>query len=208
MRYGTAVRRLRTIAERCDRASRIWDEPVLVGGYAFGDVLDGAADLPFVQVALVLDCPAEEVTWRAMPPHGAGIAGLLDLEKAPVEWFWRPAVWPVWNHLIRGPVRFWSPTGPDEYVLDCLEQRRFADLPRLVPTGEDELAQLLVEFDAALAHLRDVDERYWDRGVAGRAQGSGLVSRGSPLARGARVPGPSRRGRSPSGGAGRLSGHG
>lgn len=55
MRYATAVRRLRTIAESCDRARRLWDEPVLAGGYVFGDVLDGPADLPRVQVALV--CP-------------------------------------------------------------------------------------------------------------------------------------------------------
>jgi len=173
MRYATAVRRLRTIAESCDRASRLWDQPVLAGGYVFGDVLDGAADLPVVQVAFVLDCPVEEVTWLALPPHSAGIADLLDLEKAPVEWFWRPAVWPVWNHLIRGPVRFWSPAGPDEHVLDCLEQRRFDGLPWLVPTTEDELAQLQVELDAAFAHLRDVDERYWDRDWRAAHKGMG-----------------------------------
>ncbi len=163
MRYPTAVRRLRTIAEACDRPNRIWDEPVLVGAYAFGDVLDGAEDIPRVQVAFVLDRPAEEVTWWAEPPHGPGIAALLDIEKAPVEWFWRPAVWPVWNHVIRGPVRFWSTAGPDEGVLGALEQRRIAELRRLVPSMEEELAQLETELDACLTHLREVDDRYFDR---------------------------------------------
>jgi hypothetical protein len=114
MRYDTAVRRLRTIAESCERPNRLTDTPILVAAYVFGDVLDGRAELPRVQVALVIDAPPEEVTWFAEPPVGVGIVSLLDLEKAPVEWYWRPLVWPVWNHAIRGPVRFWSVAGPDE----------------------------------------------------------------------------------------------
>jgi hypothetical protein len=75
MRHVTAVRRLHAIAESCDRASGLWDEPMLAGAYAFGEVLDGAADLPVVQVALVLECPAEDVTWLALPPHSARPGG-------------------------------------------------------------------------------------------------------------------------------------
>jgi hypothetical protein len=33
------------------------------------------------RVAFVLECPAEDVTWLALPPHSAGIADLLDLDK-------------------------------------------------------------------------------------------------------------------------------
>jgi hypothetical protein len=42
MRHGTAVGRLRTVADRCQQAVELWvldDEPLLVGPYAFGDVL-------------------------------------------------------------------------------------------------------------------------------------------------------------------------
>jgi len=163
MRYDTAVRRLRIIADSCERPNRLADPPVLVAAYVFGDVLDAPADLPRVQVAFVIDCPPEEVTWFAEPPVGTGIVSLLDLEKAPVEWYWRPLVWPVWNHAIRGPVRFWSVAGPDEDVLEALGQRRFADLHRLVPTADEELAQLEVELEASLAHLGRVVEGYWDR---------------------------------------------
>jgi hypothetical protein len=172
MRYDTAVRRLRTIAESCERPNRLTDTPVLVAAYVFGDVLDAPAELPRVQVAFVIDCPPEEVTWFAEPPVGAGIVSLLDLEKAPVEWYWRPLVWPVWNHAIRGPVRFWSVAGPDEEVLEALGQRRFADLHRLVPTVDEELTQLEVELEASLTHLGRVVEGYWDR--EWRAEHKGL----------------------------------
>lgn len=163
MRYETAVRRLRTIAESCERPNRLTDTPILVAAYVFGDLLDGRTELPRVQVAFVIDCPPEEVTWFAEPSVGVGIVSLLDLEKAPVEWYWRPLLWPVWNHAIRGPVRFWSVAGPDEEVLEALGQRRFADLHRLVPTAGEELAQLEVELEASLTHLRRVVEGYWDR---------------------------------------------
>jgi len=163
MRYDTAVRRLRIIAESCKRPNRLTDTPVLVAAYVFGDVLDGPAELPRVQVAFLIDAPPEEVTWFAEPQVGVGIVSLLDLEKAPVEWHWRPLVWPVWNHAIRGPVRFWSVAGPDEEVLEALGQRRFAGLRRLVPTAGEELAQLEVELEASLTHLGRVVERYWDR---------------------------------------------
>jgi hypothetical protein len=68
MRYGRAVQRLEMVAERCQRVSGLWDEaPPLIGAYAFGDVLDGPDQLDAVQVALVLNHPAEELTWCARP---------------------------------------------------------------------------------------------------------------------------------------------
>src|SRR5260370_15717706 len=88
------------------------------------------------------------------------------------------------------PVRFWSPAGPDEHVLGCLEQRRFAGLPRLVPTPENELAQLQVELDAAFAHLRDVDERYWDRDWRAAHKGMGPYPPHPPCPAGHGVPDP------------------
>ncbi len=83
----------------------------------------------------MIDRSPEEVTWFAEPPVGAGIVYLLELKKGPVTWFWRPLVWPFWNHVIQGPVRFWSVAGPDEQVLDALERRGLADLRRLVATA-------------------------------------------------------------------------
>jgi hypothetical protein len=57
MRHETAVRRLRTVADRCQQISGLWDdEPFLVGAYAFGGVLDTNTDLGVVQIAFVLTC--------------------------------------------------------------------------------------------------------------------------------------------------------
>lgn len=78
VRRDTAVRRLATIAGNCQRASGLWDdgEPVLVAAYAFGDLLDGAAELAVVQVAFVLNLPADELTWCAEPGSCTSLAHL------------------------------------------------------------------------------------------------------------------------------------
>ena len=63
----------------------------------------------------------------------------------------------------RGPVRVWSVDGgPDEQALAALEARDFGSLNRLVPDPVDERLQLRDDLDAALAHLREVRDRYWD----------------------------------------------
>ena len=116
MRYRAAVARLKTIAERCGQVASLWrvDDPVLRAAYAFGDVLDQPrADLPVVQVAFVLDLPADELTWGVEPQSCCGLPHLLEVEKVPVEWYWRPAAWPVSNHVIRRPLRIWSAEGSD-----------------------------------------------------------------------------------------------
>lgn len=86
MRHETAVRRLRTIADRCEQASGVWDERFLLGAHAFGTVLQSRSDLDIVQVAFVLDLPPDDLTWQALPPSCVGLARLLDLDKTPVEW--------------------------------------------------------------------------------------------------------------------------
>lgn len=88
VRHRTAVGRLRTIAERCQQVSGLWEdrEPPLRAAYAFGAVLDGTGDLDVVQVAFVLDDPpAEELTWFARPTSCSSLPYLLEIEKAPVE---------------------------------------------------------------------------------------------------------------------------
>ncbi|HEV8172712.1 MAG TPA: hypothetical protein VGP91_03590, partial [Actinoplanes sp.] len=63
-----AVRRLRIVTERCQMAVGLWDdEPFLIGAYAFGTVLEPRADVPVVQMAFVLNLPADELTWCAQP---------------------------------------------------------------------------------------------------------------------------------------------
>ncbi len=125
MRYGRAVQRLEMIAERCQRVSGLWDEaPQLIGAYAFGHVL-GPGQLDAVQVALVLNHPAEELTWCARPTSCSG----KDRISAGVEERPGPARWTGWAR------RSWERSTPTAFRLpqqhvpryetfDLLDERR------------------------------------------------------------------------------------
>jgi hypothetical protein len=164
MRYGRAVAKLRLLAAACDEVKN-WppEEPLLREAYVFGDVLTGADPLEDVQVALVLNLPPEEVAWETEPNGTMWLADRLRLSKGGFLYFWRSYLDPVWNHYIRGPVRFWSHDGPDEAVLTALSDRRFGDLMRLIPNPDVERGQVAAELDVALRHLRSVHSAYWDR---------------------------------------------
>jgi hypothetical protein len=175
VRHETAVRRLRIIAERCRRASGLWDdEPFLVGAYAFGHVLESRADVRTVQIAFVLNLPADELTWCAQPQSCIGLPHLLEIDKAPVEWYWRPVVWPVANHLIHRPLRVWSLDGPDTIALDALERGEAEDLRMPAPTAAQQHEQLTAELAASLAHLRRVEADFWERDWRSAHRGSGV----------------------------------
>jgi hypothetical protein len=164
MRHETAVRRLRTIAARCEQASGLWDdEPFLVGAYAFGAVLDARLDVETVQVAFVLNLPPDELTWCAQPQSGVGLPHLLEIDKAPVEWYWRPALWPVSNHLIDRPLRIWSIDAPDTIALDALGRGDVEPLRLPASTEAEVREQLMEELAASLAHLQRVEAGYWER---------------------------------------------
>jgi hypothetical protein len=175
MHYETAVRRLRTIADRCQQASGLWDdEPFLVGAYAFGAVLDARPDVAVVQMAFTLNLPLDDLTWWAQPQSCAGLPTLLEIDKAPVEWYWRPALWPVSNHFIHRPLRIWSLGGPDTTALDALERRDAESLRLPAATDADAGEQLTVELDASLAHLRRTEAGYWKRDWRGAHRGAGV----------------------------------
>ncbi len=175
MRHETAVRRLRTIAARCQQASGLWDhEPFLVGAYAFGAVLDARLDVETVPVAFVLNLPPDELTWCAQPQSGVGLPHLLKIDKAPVEWYWRPALWPVSNHLIDRQLRIWSIDGPDTIALDAFE-RGDAEPLRLPASTEAEVReQLMEELAASLAHPQRVEAGYRERNWRHTHRGAGI----------------------------------
>ncbi len=164
MRYSTAVRRLRSVAEGLSAVDRV-DALEVIDAYVFGGLLDGPESLDVVSVAFVVDLPVEEVPWRARSAALEALASLMRLDKVPVERVWRPADWPVWNHVIVGAVRFWSRAdGIDEDVMALLTQQRFGDLTGVGPPNRERyLEQLRVERDASRRHLHHVLDRYHDR---------------------------------------------
>jgi hypothetical protein len=179
VRHQTAVRRLRTVAERCQRASGLWDDepfPLAAYAYAFGSVLESVADVDVVDLAFVLNLPADELSWFAEPQSLIGLPSLLEIDKAPVRWFWRPSVWPVANHLIHRPLRVWSLDGPDETALDALERGQAEHLRTPAPTAEQQREQLGVELAASLSHLRSVEAGFSERDWRSAHRGSGIYT--------------------------------
>jgi hypothetical protein len=174
VRYRRAVEKLQELARACERV-KDWppEDPFLVSAYVFGDALDGADPLEAVQVAVAVNLPPEEVPWGSSP-HGTGwLADQLRLSKGGFEYWWRSHLDPAWNHYIRGPVRFWSHDGPDEAVLAALAERRLAGLPRLEPSPDMAREQLAGDLDAALRHLRQVRDCYWEHDWRKEHRGSG-----------------------------------
>jgi hypothetical protein len=164
MRYMRAVQKLRLLAEECQRVGH-WppeEEPFLVSMYAFGDVLEGADPLEAVQVVGVIRVMPEEAPWGSEPVGTAWLTDILPLNKGGYQCWWRSYLDPVWNHYIRSPVRIWSQDGPDTETLDALAERRFSDLRRLTASPVDERLQARDDLDAALRHLRQVHDSYWD----------------------------------------------
>ena len=155
MRYRRAIEKLQALAEACESV-KDWPpgDPFLLEAYVFGDVLQGADPLEYVEVVLVLNLPPQEVVWESSPHGTMWLADRLRLSKGGFAYWWRSHLDPVSNHHIHAPVRFWSQEGPDEGVLRALAERRFDDLPRRTPPPPAQREQLAAELEAALSHLR------------------------------------------------------
>jgi hypothetical protein len=174
MRYRRAVEKLRELADACQWTTRLpVEEPFLCEGYVFGEILDGVDPIERIQVALTLNMTPEEVPWCSQPRGTAWLVDSLRLDKGGFAVWWRSRHGPVWNHVIHEPVRFWSLDGTDEAVLDALRDRRFADLPRLTASPAELRRHTEVELDRALAQLRAVNEKYWDRDWRNEHRGGG-----------------------------------
>ncbi len=178
VRHVTAVRRLRTIAERCQRVCGLWEESAgLLAVHAFGAVLDPPLEdrtLEVVQVALVVAASPDRVTWCARPPEFAGLAYVLDLEKAPVDWYFRPAGGPPDNHVIVRPLLIWDRgSGVQEQALTALASGRAGELRAPAPGPVRLRQQLAEELEASRTHLQLVRDGYWQRGWRSDHHGAG-----------------------------------
>lgn len=174
MHHTTAVRQLRAIADSCGRAATLFPDQPLLAVYAFGPVLDGPDGLDVVDAVFAIDVPPAEVPWGIEPPACRNLAAVMRWDKAPVRRFWRPAARPVANHLIRRPLRIWTPAGPDDDALHALAERRADPLRLPDPDADTARRQREAERAEALTHLRTVRDRFNDPEWRRRHRGDGL----------------------------------
>lgn len=168
MRHVTAVRRLRHIAERCQRACHLWEPGTgLAAVYTFGECVEPSAQtntVDVVQILLVVHAEADDVPWCSRPPQYAGLPYVLELDKAPVDWFFWPVATPIGNHVVQSAVRIWDrDDGIDTDALDALATGCPGEF-RLSPPGEARRHQQEIDdMDTALRHLRYLRDHYWQR---------------------------------------------
>lgn len=165
MRRDTAVRNLRKVADIVQRWSTFGDELPVVELWTYGELVEPfVGDLEVAQAVLVVDLPAEELTWQALPLAVVGFASASGLEKLAVARTYRPAVWPVWNHAIHRPVRIWNGSGIEEDAFSALATGTGIDEHRLAEPAPDAYRrQLVTELSASLAHLKRVTDRFPER---------------------------------------------
>lgn len=164
MKRSTAIGRLGDVADGLDRAKQ-WQHANVTAAYVYGALVDGADDLEWVELAVVVDEPAAGASWLSRPVHLEAMAKLLRFNKLPLVWRWRPAEWPVWNHQITRAACFWAVDGGrDQDVFDALSARASDRLPIVEPASAGTLrAQVEIERAAARAHLAEVTARFDDR---------------------------------------------
>jgi hypothetical protein len=179
VRHATAVRRLRDIAERCQRVCDLWRPGTgLAAVYAFGECTEPESEtgtVEVVQILLVVHTGEDTIPWCTRPTEFSGLPSVLELDKAPVDWFFWPVATPIGNHAVVGAVRIWDrDDGIDTDALDALaagDPVRF----RLPPPGPARRRQQASDdLDTALAHLRGIRDRYWQRTWRGDHHASGM----------------------------------
>jgi hypothetical protein len=167
MKRSRAIDHLVEIASESSDMLRLRDTDIgwpLDELWVTGELLTDAETLEYGSVVLVLDLPADEVSWLALNPAGEWVGDRLRLGKRPMRWSYRPAVWPVWNHEHRRLVRYWTAgDGLDESVIAALRERNVDRLPIVEPTRAMLTEQLKEELSVSRRHLRSVLDQFWDR---------------------------------------------
>jgi hypothetical protein len=163
VKRSTATDRLAGIATELER-SKLWSGSSVVAVYVFGDLLEATGDVERVQIALVVDEPAESVPWMSHPARLEALASMLRFDRLPISWWWRPHEWPVWNHAIRRAVCFWSASaGSQPDVFDALAAARTDRLALVAPRDAENLAaQLRIERDVGRRHLEATTASFHD----------------------------------------------
>lgn len=176
MKRRSAVRHLAEMAEVANECLPFRAGPIgwpLVSMWATGELLGSTESIETASVVLLLDLPADELPWMAVHPTGEWVSERLRLGKRPVQWWYRPQIWPVWNPAHRRVVRFWSDRdGPDDEILDALRHER--SMPVVEPSLEDWRAQLNEECALARKKLDVILDHFYERDWRHKHKGFGV----------------------------------
>jgi len=161
MKRANAVRHLVDIARDATRFDDLTylDWP-LREMWVGGDILDGPGTLDRVNLILMLDLPADELPWLAIPPTEQVVVQLLRLPKLPVRRYTRPISGPPWNPECRRVLRFWTlERGLDDAVVEALRSGHRLDAVEPDPT--EFTRQMEAELERSRSHLDSVLDHYW-----------------------------------------------
>jgi hypothetical protein len=167
VKRSTTIRHLAEMAEVATERMRVRETDIgwpLEEMWVTGELLSLADTIETGVVVLVLDLPAEELSWLTLHPAGEWVGDQLRLGKRPFRWCYRPLTWPAWNHEHRRLVRFWSASSDlDLAVVEALRSRRLDRVTVVEPSVDDLFGQLAEELAVSRRHLRAVLDTYWDR---------------------------------------------
>jgi hypothetical protein len=187
VQWNRAVRNLTGLAESCQQlaaaSARASLKVRITELWAFGGILGNPTNLDQVQVALVVDLPADRVTWWSEPYELAWCAEEIRVAKLPFEYWWRSAYEPLWNHHIRRPAKVWALSeGVARPVLEAINQGDAEHYQLNEPTPED----LRKRLDAERALCREALDRTLDRFSGPTARGGVFEARADSLWRAAK----------------------
>jgi hypothetical protein len=176
VKWTTALKTLEDVADRCAHVGRQPEGIIqlrVFQAWVFGPLLgprtDEVDDVTGVQVALVTNAREEDCAVGTRPPAAGQWLAASSLETKPAQLFFRSGQVPVWNHVIRTPVRFW--TREDGVDHDVLTQLRAGDGAGLRPPApsDAELAErldreLVVSLGALQRTTTEYDDKRWNPG--------------------------------------------
>jgi hypothetical protein len=130
--------------------------------WVFGELLGEPRDLDRVDVAVVVDLPADDVAWLDLPRGASHWAQAVRLRE-PVFGFYRSVARPVWNHRISRPALIWDADGIRESTLAALHDGLGSTVRADAPTPAELRAQLDADFATSLRSLRRQHRSYDDK---------------------------------------------
>ena len=158
MKWVTAVGHVQRMVDECARMAEAGPRssrfPV-VELWVTGGLLDGPRDVEWIDLALGVDLPPEDLPWGCPPPAAGAWAGFTRMDKNPIAATWRSVHAPLWNHAIDAAVLVWdAESGARPDALAALKAGSSRRLALVRPSGEEYVTRMQDELAISLDELR------------------------------------------------------